>query len=187
MTAIPQLDVPDILVDDEDDRERAQSKGQRATMGGPLTTTDVPPALLAAADAFRAPHQSWAPGSDLASARNSPTHPLSLPRSPPSMPRRQTGDSAFSFEIQDPASATATAGGGGGGTGQFSTPGSARNSRNNSRNNSVNNSRSNSRNNSRHNSAAEPSQGRDLLDDSVWMESIRRSATVRKSQRGSFR
>lgn len=37
-------------------------------------------------------------------------------------------------------------------------------------------------------SAVSPSQVRDMLDDSIWVESIRRSATIRRSQnRGSYR
>ncbi|KAH7026510.1 Ion transport protein-domain-containing protein [Microdochium trichocladiopsis] len=174
MTAIPQLDVPDILVDDEEDRKRGPTQAQRATMGGPLTASDMPPAFLAAADALRGPHQSWAPGTDMSSVPSSSSHPLSLPRSPPSMPRHQSQNSAFSFEIQDSTSTTGAAGGGGG-----SAPGSASGSAHNSRHNS------------RHNSTADASQVPQLLDDSIWVESIRRGATVRKSQRrsdwGAFR
>ncbi|POR35383.1 Calcium-channel protein cch1 [Tolypocladium paradoxum] len=40
---------------------------------------------------------------------------------------------------------------------------------------------------SRRGSAVSPSQARDMLDDSVWMESIRRSATLRRPERGSYR
>ncbi|KAL3961588.1 hypothetical protein ACCO45_003111 [Purpureocillium lilacinum] len=40
---------------------------------------------------------------------------------------------------------------------------------------------------SRRGSAVSPTQARDMLDDSVWMESIRRSATLRRPERGSYR
>lgn len=36
-------------------------------------------------------------------------------------------------------------------------------------------------------SLVSPSQARDMLDDSVWMESIRRSVTLRRPERGSRR
>lgn len=39
----------------------------------------------------------------------------------------------------------------------------------------------------RRGSTVGPTQARDLLDDSVWMESIRRSATMRRLERGSSR
>ncbi|PNY29300.1 Calcium-channel protein cch1 [Tolypocladium capitatum] len=39
---------------------------------------------------------------------------------------------------------------------------------------------------SRRGSAVSPSQVRDMLDDSVWMESIRRSATLRRPEKGSY-
>jgi hypothetical protein len=40
---------------------------------------------------------------------------------------------------------------------------------------------------SRRGSAISPTEARDILDDSVWMESIRRSATLRRPDRGSYR
>lgn len=39
----------------------------------------------------------------------------------------------------------------------------------------------------RRTSSVSPTQARDMLDDSVWMESIRRSTTTRRSDRGSYR
>lgn len=154
MTAIPQLDVPDILVDDEEDRERIDAQRQRATVAGPPSGSELTPAVLAAADALRPPHQSWSAASaDISSYNSASPHPLSLPRTSPSMRGHQSQNSAFSFEIQEPG-----------------TP---------------------SGQNSRHNSTADASQVRELLDDSVWVDSIRRSATVRKSMRrsdwGSYR
>ena len=40
---------------------------------------------------------------------------------------------------------------------------------------------------SRRGSATTPTEARGMLDDSVWMESIRRSATLRRPEKGSYR
>ncbi|KAJ6445532.1 protein phosphatase 2A regulatory subunit cdc55 [Purpureocillium lavendulum] len=45
----------------------------------------------------------------------------------------------------------------------------------------------NSAHSSRRGSAVSPTQARDMLDDSIWMESIRRSATLRRPEGGSYR
>ncbi|KAI0172029.1 Ion transport protein-domain-containing protein [Hypoxylon sp. FL1284] len=144
MTAIPQLDVPDIFVDDEDDRQRATQ--QRTTMTAPPARTTSAD-FLAVSDAARPQHRSWSSSADISTYDSSQAHPLSLPRASPSMPGHQSQASAFSFELQDPGTA----------------PGSA--------------------SSSRRGSAVSPAQVRELLDDSVWVESIRRSATIRRSVR----
>ncbi|KAI0387275.1 Ion transport protein-domain-containing protein [Hypomontagnella monticulosa] len=144
MTAIPQLDVPDIFVDDEDDRRRAAQ--QRTTMAAPPTGA-ASSDFLAVSDASRPQHRSWASGTDISMYDSSQTHPLSLPRATPSMPGHRSQASAFSFEIQDPGTASGE--------------------------------------NSRRGSSVSPAQVRELLDDSVWVESIRRSATIRRSVRRS--
>ncbi|KAI1492345.1 ion transporter [Biscogniauxia mediterranea] len=147
MTAVPQFGVPDIFVDDEEERPRAAQ--QRTT----LATTPSKPKpsdFLAAPDALRPQHKSWSSSTDLPTYDSTYTHPLSLPRSSPAGHRSE--ESAYSFELQDA---------------------------------------SNSGENSRRGSAVSPSQVRYFLDDSVWVESIRRSATiaarksVRKSNQGS--
>ncbi|KAI1094152.1 Ion transport protein-domain-containing protein [Rostrohypoxylon terebratum] len=141
MTAIPQLDVPDIFVDDEDDRKRAAQ--QRTTMAAPpgsAASSD----FLAVSDAARPQHRSWASGTDISTYDSTQAHPLSLPRASPSIPGPRSHASAFSFELQD--------------------------------------SRPNSGENSRRGSSVSPAQVRELLDDSVWVESIRRSATIRQSK-----
>ncbi|KAI2616587.1 Ion transport protein-domain-containing protein [Hypoxylon sp. NC1633] len=143
MTAIPQLDVPDIFVDDEDDRERA---AQRTTMAAPPTRATSSD-FLAVSDASRPQHRSWSSSTDISTYDSSQTHPLSLPRASPSMPGHRSQASAFSFELQDPGTASGE--------------------------------------NSRRGSSVSPAQVRELLDDSVWVESIRRSATIRKSVRRS--
>ncbi|KAI5862713.1 Ion transport protein-domain-containing protein [Durotheca rogersii] len=142
MTAIPQLDVPDIFVDDEDDRQRAAQ--QRTTMAAPpaITTSSD---LLAVADAARPQHRSWSSSADISTYDSSNRHPLSLPRATPSMPGHHSRNSALSFELQE------------------SGPPSGENSR--------------------RGSSVSPAQVRELLDDSVWVESIRRSATIRRSVR----
>ncbi|OTB03084.1 hypothetical protein M426DRAFT_61041 [Hypoxylon sp. CI-4A] len=146
MTAIPQLDVPDIFVDDEEDRRRVAQ--QRTTMAAPPPPVRTGSSdFLAVSDAARPQHRSWASGTDISTYDSSQTHPLSLPRASPSMPGHNSHTSAFSFELQD--------------TG----PGSGENSR--------------------RGSSVSPSQIRELLDDSAWVESIRRSATIRRSVRKS--
>lgn len=144
MTAIPQLDVPDIFVDDEDDRQRATQ--QRTTMAAtPTGTTSAD--FLNVSDAARPQHRSWTSGTDIAAYDSSQAHPLSLPRATPSMPSHRSQTSAFSFELQEPGTSSGE--------------------------------------NSRRGSSVSPAQVRELLDDSVWVESIRRSATIRRSVRKS--
>ncbi|KAK9771810.1 putative EF-hand domain-containing protein [Seiridium cardinale] len=144
MTAVPQLDVPDIFVEDEDVRQRAPQRATVAASPRPRAATTSSD-FLAAADAARPQHHSWASSTDIANFDASYEHPLSLPRVSPSMPGHRHEHSAFSFELQDPGPSSGE--------------------------------------NSRRGSSVSPAQVRELLDDSVWVESIRRSATVRKSVR----
>ncbi|KAL7628229.1 calcium channel protein [Parahypoxylon ruwenzoriense] len=144
MTAIPQLDVPDIFVDDEDDHQRGAQ--QRTTMAAPPASTKSSD-FLAVADAARPQHRSWSSSADISMYDSSNRHPLSLPRATPSMPGHRSHNSAMSFELQD------------------SGPPSGESSR--------------------RGSSVSPAQVRELLDDSIWVESIRRSATIRRSVRRS--
>ncbi|KAI1767672.1 Ion transport protein-domain-containing protein [Hypoxylon sp. FL1150] len=144
MTAIPQLDVPDIFVDDEDDRQRAAQ--QRTTMAATSTGT-ASSDFLDVSDAARPQHRTWASSTDISAYDSSQAHPLSLPRASPSLSAHRSQTSAFSFELQEPGT--------------------------------------NSGENSRRGSSVSPAQVRELLDDSVWVESIRRSATIRRSVRKS--
>ena len=147
MTAIPQLDVPDIFVDDEEGRARGVL--QRSTMAAPPTASSNRSSdLINTPDAMRPLHKSWSSSVDISSYDSAPAHPLSFPRSSPSMPGHQAPSSAVSFEVQEPGSSSAENAG---------------------RQRGV--------------SDVNPSQVRGLLDDSVWVESIRRSATIRKSVR----
>lgn len=178
MTGVPQLDVPDILVDDEEQRAkrtdslaapRSQNPySQRAsstTLGAPLVASPTAATFLSPHEARNSGtvsnHQkAWSGGSaDLTLQTvfdGTGTHPLSRPRSGESLPSaggasdaHQSLHSAFSFELQPSGSAASSAA----------------------------NSRRNSRSNSRSNSAVSPSQMSQILDDSIWMATIRRSAT----------
>lgn len=170
MTAIPQLGVPDILVDDED--QRAKKKSVLNTHGplSPGTPSPTGTAPLHSPSTFLSPTRNSAgsqhhktlstTSADLTLQTNFDNfgaHPLSMP--PGSSSQHQGGydghqstHSAFSFELQEPGSA----------------------------NNSRQNSRQNSRRNSRSNSAVSPIQMSQILDDSIWMASIRRSATLKR-------
>ncbi|KAK8089123.1 calcium channel subunit cch1 [Apiospora hydei] len=141
MTAVPQLDVPDIFVEDEDQRLKPP---QRSTMAVTPQSASRSSEFLGASNAARPLHKSWNSNVDTGYDSSS-AHPLSEPRARPSRPRHDTQVSAFSFELQEPGTSSAA--------------------------------------NSRRGSSVSPAQVRELLDDSVWVESIRRSATIRKSVR----
>jgi hypothetical protein len=146
MTAIPQLGIPDILVDDEDDYMDKKGGGSAAKMHDPMGgNSPASPSLLRAEDAMTH-HRSWSGNADLSLHDTSYAHPLSFPRSSPQPPGHYQSNSAFSFELQEPGPESGE--------------------------------------NSRRASAVSPAQVRDMLDDSVWVESIRRSATIRRSQHG---
>lgn len=240
MTAVPQLDVPDILVDDDD------APGQRTSYQDQLARdaahfTDAPPGpstsntasifsyrgpsmYLSAEDAARyqaasgsgGHARSWSGTSvDIASHAMSYGHPLSMPRAggpasptspgfPPVPPVpgqfAQQGqaqgqgqghahqNSAFSFELTDPSA---------GGYGSWNStnsyygsmgdpyqmhPSSQTHGRGDSGGAASGGLQPPGSNaSSRRGSTVSPSQARDLLDDSVWVESIRRSATQRRS------
>ncbi|KAK3941855.1 calcium-channel protein cch1 [Diplogelasinospora grovesii] len=189
MTAVPQLDVPEILVDNEEERAQAaaatnnNNNNNNNTNNGAgrarsATTTGTSGAFLSADDAL-GPHQhqhhhrSWSGMSaDMSSYDTSYGHPLATPRaSGPSAPGHRNQTNTFSFELQEPSwmpdgmsgvepfdDGTAVVGGGdGAGSGA-----------------------------SRRGSSVSPAQVREMLDDSVWMASIRRSATMRRSHSGGY-
>ena len=164
MVDIPQLGVPEILVDNEEERGARNISNRKTTAGfspSPATPSSAGPSpstpTFLSADNAHANHRSWTGVSaDLSSFDISYRHPLSGPLSPTSprgsgegSPRRDGHSSAFSFELQDPNETARS---------------SARSSR---RGSTVN-----------------PSHVREMLDDSVWMDSIRRSATIRRPDRG---
>ncbi|KAK4158205.1 Ion transport protein-domain-containing protein [Chaetomidium leptoderma] len=184
MTAIPQLDIPEILVDNEgnrteDEEEQGQRK-QRAAGGrsrAKSSTTAGPPAPSAESSSLLSPstsraksqHQSWA-GLDADLSSFNPSyghHPLAGPRTSSTSTagagasaRHQSHTSAFSFELSEAAGMAA----GDDGDEATSLGGSG----------------------GRGGSTVDPALVRDMLDDSVWVESLRRSATtMRKSGWGS--
>jgi len=162
MTGIPQLDVPEILVENEDDRGRSgDASGYRASAGAPTRSRGGPGggAYLSAEDAraSSSSHQRSFSGmsADLSSFDTSFDHPLAGPRaSGPGSPGHRNQVSAFSFELHEPA------GGGGGAVEDEATSPTAGGGRG---------------------SSVSPAQVREMLDDSVWMESIRRSATMKRN------
>lgn len=146
MTGVPQLDVPDILVDDEEEREARKSRQQSVASAAGEAPHRASSTFLSPEEA-RAHHRTWSGASqDLSLHDTNYAHPLSLPRAQPMTPggQHRSTVSAFSFELQEP------------------------------------NSEHNSAASSRRGSAVSPAQVREMLDDSVWVESIRRSATMRR-------
>ena len=148
MTAVPQLDVPEILVENEmQGRDRAATKSSSGGAGIQSLQPSRAGDLLSTGDAHPH-HRSWSGVStDLSTLDVSYGHPLASPRtSGPASPSRRNHLSAFSFEVQDRLD----------GAGDSDEA-----ARNGQRGSSVS-----------------PAQVREMLDDSVWMASIRRSATT---------
>lgn len=164
MTGIPQLDVPEILVENEEDRTSggAAAGGYRASAPAPRRR-GTGGAYLSADDARGAAassssHQRSFSGmsADLSSFDTSFDHPLAGPRaSGPGSPGHRNQVSAFSFELHESAG-----GGGGGGMEDEATSPTVGDGRG---------------------SSVSPAQVREMLDDSAWMESIRRSATMKRN------
>jgi len=176
MTAIPQLDIPHILVDDEDDRapgaagsqQPGPPQNQRPAMHARNTST-----FLLPEDARQQPsqhHRSWSGTSvDISLHDTNYGHPLSMPRqaaspSTPGAGSHRYNTSAFSFELQDPAYASYDDADP---YAQQQQPGQRDGTGSND--------------SSRRASAVSPAQLREMLDDSVWLDSIRRSATQRRN------
>ncbi|KAK3695182.1 Ion transport protein-domain-containing protein [Podospora appendiculata] len=155
MTAIPQLGVPEIMVDNESDRGSEPGGVRGNNNGGPLSPGVGD--FLSADDAHAHHHRSWSglSSADLSSFDTSYGHPLAGPRaSGPSSPSHRNQQSSFSFELleaEDEAATEAAAEG-------TTSP--------------------------RRGSAVSPAQVREMLDGSVWMASIRRSATVARKNDG---
>lgn len=165
MTAVPQLDLPDILVDDEE--QRAKKKPSALSPYGPISPGTPSPgsAPLHSPSTFLSPTRNSGGGNHQKTFSNtsadltlqthfesSGAHPLSAPqgRGSGGYDGHQSTHSAFSFELQEPTSGRS--------------------------------SRRVSNRNSRSNSAVSPSQMSQILDDSIWMDSIRRSATLKKTR-----
>lgn len=137
MTAVPQLEIPHIFVDEGDDSQPPSA--------GPDPSGKGKSAMLSVDDVgTRTRDRSWS-GSEPPSPGGAYQHPLASPRAGPPSPGHHPSNSAFSFELQESVS---------------SRPGSGQNSR--------------------RGSAVSPSNVRDMLDESVWVDSIRRSTTVHR-------
>jgi len=183
MTVIPQLDIPHILVDDEDDRATGayqqpeqQQQQQQQQQQRPAMHTRNPSNFLMPEDALQPQsqqqhHRSWSGTSvDISLHDTNYGHPLSMPRSPASPSTPGTGShryntSAFSFELQEPAYASY----------EDADPYAAQQGPRDG---------TGSNDSSRRTSAVNPAQLREMLDDSVWLASIRRSATQRRGDPG---
>lgn len=139
MTTIPQLRIPDILVeDDEDDSFSAQTEAKLSQLG-----------TGAGEDGHR--KSAWPPES-IADGGAMHNHPLGLPRESLSVNEESGGISTFSFELEMPDVRE-------GAVAELERPVDDGNL------DSV----------------------QDMLDGSVWIDSIRRSATLRSTDRSSYR
>lgn len=149
MTAIPQLDVPHIFVEeDEDNKTAGQARQSQPAYGGSSTHLSV--------DGGAGQHEAATTGlTDMSAHDMSYQHPLSQPRS--SQPTSSL-PSGFSFELYEPETQ---------GSGQGVAPEEM-----DRRGSAV---------------ASSPVDAQGILDDSIWMDSIRRSATTRRSGGGSYR
>lgn len=140
MTNVPQLSVPEILVDDE------ESSANAATGASNKTNRPLLPSLDTNLETSRRP-SVWA--GEVSPRDSGPQHPLSFPRtsgggvSPPASPMRT------SFQL---------------------SPSDASNAESDRRGRSLS-----------------PAQARGMLDDSVWVESIRKSKTLRRSDKTNYR
>lgn len=140
MAGVPQLNLPEIFVEDGDDNSDV-----------PKTPVDAPgsPGDMLSAGTGPSQQSAW-PGASAAGR----SHPLSLPRlvthglSPPGTPSATSFDIARSEHSQ--------------GSGERSRRGSSA-------------------------GGVSPAQAREMLDDSVWVQSIRKSKTMRKADRTSYR
>ncbi|OIW34980.1 ion transporter [Coniochaeta ligniaria NRRL 30616] len=167
MTGIPQMDVPEIFIENEEDRANREAADAannnnhdrpgisreptsettivRSPTSSALSPTGNTNPFLSASEAH-AQHRSWTGVPADLSAFDSFYGPDEGHQG------HRTQASAFSFELHEPE-----AGGGGG----------------------------SSNRSSRRGSTVRPEQVTEMLNSSVWMDSIRRSATMRRPQGGS--
>ena len=162
MTMIPQLEVPEIFIENEEDRASRQATGDNdrpglsrestsgatnaASPGSVLSPTRSTNPFLSAAEAQQhAQHRSWTGVPADLSSLGSHYGPDDGDQG------HRTHASAFSFDLHEPE-----AGGGG-----------------------------SSNRSSRRGSSVRPEQVTEMLNSSVWMDSIRRSATMKRGPGGS--
>ncbi len=140
MTMVPQLSVPEILVDDE------ESNVDTAVGTSNKTNRPLLPSLNTNMETPKRP-SAWA--GEVSPRDSSTQHPLSFPRtsgggiSPPASPMR----TSFQLSPSDASNADAD----------------------------------------RRGRSLSPAQARGMLDDSVWVESIRKSKTLRRSDKTAYR
>ena len=209
LTAIPQLGVPEIYVDndqqsdnEQQNRESNGNNSARASGSGaaggtnPFESSSTNPfgsgstalspggaASFLSADDARAHHRSWSGVSaDLSSFDTSYGHPLAGPRankSSNSASHRNTH--AYSFELHDSLGVgggnAPSPGGWGGGSGTMGSMGLSPGGALDDNNGGIS-----PGGNSKRGSSVSPAQLSSMLDDSVWVASIRRSATMRRGQ-----
>ncbi|CAJ0546434.1 Ff.00g099070.m01.CDS01 [Fusarium sp. VM40] len=153
MTAVPQLNIPEILVENDLSDDETGGAGPKS----PFSPASRPSSVDAGEP------RNWLGSVDLSLHDTSWSHPLSFPRAAPPSPTTPAQPLAFSFEIEDDDPQEQ----------QQQPTTQARTSAPTGRD-------------SNHLDLTSPVQVRGMLDDSIWGESIRRSATVRQTQsRGS--
>lgn len=151
MSGVPELTIPDILVDDDGGDDDDDDRGSRTKSFKPEEGSVARWTHLSVGEGVGQQAQ-MSTATEATQGDTAYQHPLSYPRSPASTTASNQGaTSGFSFELYEPD-----------GQGQGAEQ-------------------------ARRGSAVSPSQALDMLDDSVWMESIRRSATLRRPERGSHR
>ena len=189
MTAIPQLDIPHILVDDEDDR--AGGAGGAGGAGSQPQQQQQPAMHTRNTSTFLLPedarhqqsqhHRSWSNTSmDISLHDTSYGHPLGVPRSPASPSTPGTGShryntSAFSFELQEPGYGSYED------VDPYAQQQQQQGQQQQQRGQQGQRDGTGSNDSSRRASAVSPAQLREMLDDSVWLDSIRRSATQKRN------
>ncbi|KAI2635172.1 ion transporter [Xylaria nigripes] len=101
MTAVPQLDVPEIFVDDENDRgrDRARMGQNRTTLATPLSRT-VSSNLLSVSNTTRLQQRSRSLGADSSPYDTTQAHPLSSPYVAPAASRSRAATTEYSFNVQ---------------------------------------------------------------------------------------
>lgn len=194
MTGVPQFGVPDILVEEDEfdpdtknnNRRRDPPPGAASSSSGAAGADEQQQQQRQQAqfdflnvDSARSGHQrSWSGASaDLSLHDTAYAHPLSFPistgsgsgssgnnLSPDSAAagyHHRVSPSTFSFELQQPGGSGLGGQGGAGGSAEAPAAG-------------------------RLDDSVSPAQVRDMLDHSVWGQSIRRSATVRRGDWASY-
>ncbi|KAI5462943.1 Ion transport protein-domain-containing protein [Mariannaea sp. PMI_226] len=148
LTGIPHLDIPDILVEDDE-----------GSIGGAAPRSPVGLSSPLASPVDSEYHRSWFGGTEVSLQEGAWHHPLSFPRAAPAASSHHATPSAFSFELQEP------------------DPHEQKQQQQQHHSVSLSPDPLNT---------ANPTQVRGMLDDSVWVESIRRSASLPRSSQPRY-